>query len=298
MADMPETIHRLVASVTSSFRIIADHSSPGAGRPDVWEIEGADGRRWFTKQNPGPKLHRREAHAYQQGWNRTLGMDRSPAMEAVDDEVRGIVITAIPGQPVRSLRLDAKEEQEAYRQAGMLLSRLNAANPGDSEPVASTVRWDESVEKMLASAALYLTPDDTAMVRSLTKDTPAKLPRVVSHGDFMPRNWLWDQAEQRLRIIDFERSCIEPAACRDLPRLSYRVLRSRPDLEAAFEVGYGRTLAVEEHQACSAYAALDAVSALRWGLEHHDIESVDEAHTMLRHLQAEHSGHRRRGTRR
>ncbi|MGX1668592.1 phosphotransferase enzyme family protein [Streptomyces sp. NPDC055400] len=285
---MPETVHRLVASVTSSFSVVADHSSPGDGRPFVWEVEAPDGRGWLAKLNPGPKLHRREVRAYQQGWAAALGQDRAPTLEAVDDEACAIVITKVPGRPIRHLRLDAKEEQEAYRQAGQLLARLNAADPGEPESAASTASWEQSVEKMLASAALHLTADDVAVLRSLTSRAPAELPRVVSHGDFMPRNWLWEQAEQRLRVIDFERTCIEAAVWRDLPRLTYRILRGRQDLEAAFKAGYGRTLTIDERHACAAYAALDAVSALRWGIEHHDIESVDEAHTMLLHLEAEH----------
>ncbi|MBT2492970.1 phosphotransferase [Streptomyces sp. ISL-96] len=293
---MPETVHHLVASVTGRFRVVADHSSPGDGRPFVWEIESTSGRRWFAKQNPqGPKLHRREVHAYQHGWTAALGRDRAPVLRAVDDEARAIVITAVPGRPVRHLRLDRKEEQEAYRQAGQLLARLHAAETGQPDPASHTGSWGESVEKMLADAARYLAADDVAMLRSITTDTPAELPRVVSHGDFMPRNWLWDQAQQRLRIIDFERTCIEPAVWRDLPRLRYRILRGRPDLEAAFEAGYGRTLTAGERQACSAYAALDALSALRWGIEHHDVGSVDEAHTMLRHLQVEHHARIREG---
>ncbi|MFF3337824.1 aminoglycoside phosphotransferase family protein [Streptomyces flavidovirens] len=286
---MPESLQRLVASVTSSFHIVANHSSTGAGRPSVWEVKGSAGRRWFAKQNPGPKLHRREVHAYQLGWPAALGWDRSPALEAVDDEARAIVITAVPGRAVRNLRLDSEEEREVYRQAGLLLARFNAAETGESEPTR-TASWGESVRKMLAGAALHLTFDDVAMLRWFTRDAPAELPRLVSHGDFMPRNWLWDETEHRLRIIDFERTCIESAMCRDFSRLSFRILRGRPDLEAAFQAGYGRTLTTEEHQACSAYAAFDAVSALCWGIDHHDIEFVDEAHIMLRHLQAEYSG--------
>ncbi|WP_327359326.1 phosphotransferase enzyme family protein [Streptomyces sp. NBC_01304] len=285
---MPETVHRLVASVTSRFSVVADHSSPGDGRPFVWEVEDPDGRRWVAKLNPGPKLHRREVRAYQQGWAAALGQDRAPILEAVDDEARAIVITKVPGRPLRHLRLDAREEREAYRQAGQLLARLNAADPVGPESATSTASWEQGVEKMLANAGLHLTANDMAMLRSLTSRPPARLPWVVSHGDFMPRNWLWDQAEQRLRIIDFERACVEAAAWRDLPRLTYRILRGRPDLESAFQTGYGRALTIDERQACSAYAALDAVSALSWGIEHHDIESVDEAHTMLLHLEGEH----------
>lgn len=296
MTDMPETVHRLIASVTSSFRIVADHSSAGEGRPAVWEVEGSDGRRWFAKRNPGPKLYRREVDAYQRGWAAALGRDRAPSLAAFDGEARAIVTTAVPGRSVRSLRLDSKEELEVYRQAGLLLARLNAADADVPKSVARAASWGESVEKMLAGASLYLTANDKAMLRAITKDAPPGLPRLVSHGDFMPRNWLWDVTERRLRIIDFERTCVESVMWRDFPRLGYRILRDRPDLEAAFEAGYGRTLSTEERQACSAYAALDAVSALRWGVEHHDIESVDEAHAMLRHLHAEYSGRFRRDT--
>ncbi|MFF4509163.1 phosphotransferase enzyme family protein [Streptomyces sp. NPDC001401] len=286
---MPETVHRLVTSVTSDFRIVADHSSAGEGRPAVWEVEGSDGRRWFAKHNPGPKLYRREVDAYQRGWAAALGRDRAPSLAAFDGEARVIVTTSVPGRTVRGLRLDSKEEQEVYRQAGLLLARLNAAEAEAPKSGACAVSWGESVEKMLVGASLYLTANDTAMLRAITKDAPPKLPRLVSHGDFMPRNWLWDGTERRLRIIDFERTCVESVMWRDFPRLVYRILRARPDLEAAFEAGYGRTLTADERQACSAYASLDAVSALRWGIQHRDIEAVDEAHTMLRHLHAEYS---------
>lgn len=295
MAEMPETVRRLVTSVTSSFRIVADHSSAGEGRPAVWEVEGSDRRRWFAKRNPGPKLYRCEVDAYQRGWVAALGRDRAPSLAAFDHEARAIVTTAVPGRTVDSLRLDSKEEQEVYRQAGLLLARLNATE-ADNPKSACAASWDESVEKMLAGASLYLTANDTAMLRAITKDAPPGLPRLVSHGDFMPRNWLWDGTEQRLRIIDFERTCVESVVWHDFPRLGYRILRGRRDLEVAFEAGYGRTLTADEHQACSAYASLDAVSALHWGTEHYNIESVDEAHTMLRHLHAEYNARFRRDT--
>lgn len=103
----------------------------------------------------------------------------------------------------------------------------------------------------------------------------------------MPKNWMWDESEQVLRVIDFERAELQPAPRRDLSRLRYRILHHTPDLNAAFHHGYGRTLTEEEAAACRAYGALDAVDSLAWGIQHHDVGLVDEAHTMLENLRLE-----------
>jgi hypothetical protein len=81
----------------------------------------------------------------------------------------------------------------------------------------------------------------------------------------MPKNWMWDESEQLLRVIDFERAELQPAPRRDLSRLRYRILHHNPELNAAFHNGYGRTLTEDDVVACRAYGALDAVDALAWG---------------------------------
>jgi aminoglycoside phosphotransferase len=286
VTDMPEAMHRLVTSVSGTFCVVAEHSSPGTGRPLIWEVEDRHGCRWFAKWNPGPRLHRREVAAYEAGWPAVLGPGRAPLLAAHDPSAQALVVTAVPGRPVCAQRLAVEQEREVCRQAGQLLARLNTAPFNDRVPERSA-GWEAAVERMLTSARLYANPEDLAMLRDLTREQPAPLPAVVSHGDFMPRNWLWDPAEQVLRLIDFERSSIEPSAHRDLPRLHYRLLHDRPDLQAAFYCGLGRTPNDAERHACAAYGALDAVSALRYGLEKRDLASVDEAHTMLRNLHAE-----------
>lgn len=287
MSNMPEAVGRLVASVSGTFRVVADHSSPGIGRPRTWEVEDRHGCRWFAKWNPGPKLFRREVAAYESGWAAVLGPGRAPLLAAHDVEAQALVVTAVPGRPVRGQRLAAEQEREVYRQAGELLARLTTLPAHGHLPTAGTVDWDAEVEQMLHSARLYATPEDLTVLRSLTRERPAELPAVVSHGDFMPRNWLWDPAERVLRVIDFERADIRPSAQRDLPRLCYRVLYDRPDLEASFFNGLGRRPGEAERHAVTAYGALDAVSLLRYGLEHQYLASVDEAHAMLRNLHAE-----------
>jgi Phosphotransferase enzyme family len=99
---------------------------------------------------------------------------------------------------------------------------------------------------------------------------------VASHGDFQPRNWLWDAASSRLGVIDWERA--EPAATvRDLVRLEYGPWDQRPDLREQFFAGYGRALTPGEDQMLSCHAVLDALSGLQWGLANGDGEVANRA---------------------
>jgi Ser/Thr protein kinase RdoA (MazF antagonist) len=59
---------------------------------------------------------------------------------------------------------------------------------------------------------------------------------VPTHGDWQPRNWLWDDGV--VRVIDLGRADLRPAAS-DLVRLAAQQWRGRPELEEAFLEGYG-----------------------------------------------------------
>lgn len=288
MTDIPARIEDLITTVAGTFELVAEHSWPGPDRPRVWEVRGIDGQRRFVKRHAGPKGHRREVEAYQR-WTHWLGAGRAPTLVAADTEALAIVITPVAGRSVRSHPLDGKEELEAYQQAGYLLALLHSAPTGTASHSAEGEgedEWAAAVEKMLNHAALYLPADVGVMLRDLTRERPGELPAHVSHADYQPRNWLWDSTTRTLRLIDFERTCVEPSVKRDLPRLELRILASRPNVRAAFYDGFGRDLTPAEQHACMAYGAQDAVSALQWGLEHRDVETVDAAHTMLKNLRA------------
>ncbi|WP_404818949.1 phosphotransferase [Streptomyces phaeolivaceus] len=32
------------------------------------------------------------------------------------------------------------------------------------------------------------------MVRTLAEEAPPSLPQVSQHGDYMPKNWMWDES--------------------------------------------------------------------------------------------------------
>lgn len=286
MTDISARIEDLITTVAGTFELVAEHSWPGPDRPRVWEVRGSDGQPWFVKRHAGPKGHRREVDAYLR-WTHCLGAGRAPTLVAADTEARAIVITPVAGRSVRSHPLDGKEQLEAYQQAGYLLALLHAAPTGTASPMAEGEdEWAAAVEKMLNDAALYLPADVGEMLRDLTRERPGELPAQVSHADYQPRNWLWESATRTLRLIDFERTCVEPAAKRDFPRLELRILSANRKLRTAFYDGYGRQLTPTEEHACLAYGAQDAVSALKWGVQHRDVETVDAAHTMLENLRA------------
>ncbi|MGW1614933.1 aminoglycoside phosphotransferase family protein [Streptomyces sp. NPDC002285] len=283
---MPNALHQLVESVTDTYAVVAERPRPGDIRPSVWEINGAGGERWFGKVHMGPKLHRREVTAYE-NWTVALGADRAPELVAADMPTRTVLVTAVPGHGLDTLRLPSEQERVAYEQAGELLARFHTAVADESMPETTEEPWDEAVARLLDRTATRAPEHDIGMVRLLAKEAPPHLPQVSQHGDYMPKNWMWDETEQRLRVIDFERAELRPAAQRDLSRLRYRVLCHRPDLDVAFHHGYGRRLTEEEQLACRAYAALDALDSMDWGIKHRDVGLVDEAQTMLENLRRE-----------
>ncbi|RSN18878.1 aminoglycoside phosphotransferase family protein [Streptomyces sp. WAC 01325] len=283
---MPHALHQLVGAVTDTYTVAAEHPRPSDIRPSLWKIQGPTGERWFAKQHVGPKLHRREVHAYQE-WIHVLGSDRAPTLVAMDTDARTVLVTALPGRSLDALRLPAEQELKAYEQAGELLARHHTAAAEETAADATEDEWGETASKVLAAAAAHVPGHEMATLQALLREAPPRLPHVAAHGDYMPKNWLWDETEQLLRIIDFERAELQPAPRRDFSRLRYRILLHRPDLNAAFHYGYGRGLTDEELAACRAYGALDALDSLTWGIQHRDVGLIDEAHTMLENLRSE-----------
>ncbi|MEU6352887.1 aminoglycoside phosphotransferase family protein [Streptomyces sp. NPDC047072] len=283
---MPIALHRLVEAATDTYSVVAEHPRPGEVRPSLWEVNGPGGERWFGKIHAGPKLHRREVDAYQK-WTVALGAGRAPELVAADTQTLTVLVTAVPGRGLDTLRLPAEQERAAYEQAGELLARFHTAAVDEPTLEAAEEAWEEAVARLLDRTAGNAPEHDRAMVRVLAGEAPPRLPLVSQHGDFMPKNWMWDETEQRLRVIDFERAELRSAAYRDLSRLRYRVLCNRPDLNAAFHHGYGRPLTEEEQIACRTYGALDALDCLDWGIRQRDSGLVDEARTMLENLRLE-----------
>ncbi|MFJ8637395.1 hypothetical protein [Streptomyces sp. NPDC093568] len=75
------------------------------------------------------------------------------------------------------------------------------------------------------------------------------------------------------------------AAVADVVLLACGPWVGRPDLEQAFWDGYGRGLTGEEERALRCLSALDAASAISWGVPNGDHEIVERGRATLARLE-------------
>ncbi|MFB9831011.1 aminoglycoside phosphotransferase family protein [Actinoallomurus acaciae] len=274
-------MQQAVGEITS----VADRSWP-RDNSAVWEITTAASRQYFVKRHPSPQFHEREVTAYDEVVP-SLGYGRAPELIAADQDLAAIVISGLPGEVLKGLSLSPSMELEAYRQAGWLLRRIHDV-PITVPGVRGVRRVVERCEEHLRRADGLLRVREVAFVRACATALAAiepRLPVTATHGDFMPRNFLWDRRTCRLALIDFERAELGPAV-RDLVRLEYGCWDTRPELREAFLDGYDRNFTHDERQALTCLAALDALSGLQWGTEHGDTEVISRARATFARLMA------------
>jgi len=100
------------------------------------------------------------------------------------------------------------KERKVHRQAGLLLGRLHERGQvPEAEPNVSRITG--SVDGHLDQVGELLTSKQRALARDCVSRLAAhgpRIPVVASHGDFQPRNWLWDAASSQLGVIDWESS--------------------------------------------------------------------------------------------
>ncbi|MDQ0613165.1 Ser/Thr protein kinase RdoA (MazF antagonist) [Microbacterium sp. W4I4] len=146
--------------------------------------------------------------------------------------LRVILLDHLPGELV--LGTDAEWQSDTYVQAGELLRRLHEQES----------RTDADYEARATARALYwldqphrVDPAAAARARAVLQAAPAPAVTLVpTHGDWHPRNWLFDRGT--VRVIDFGRFAFRPASS-DLTRLAAQQWQSHPALERAFFDGYG-----------------------------------------------------------
>lgn len=281
--DIPPPLVDLAEEAVGEITSATDRSWPRETSA-VWEITTAGPHQYFVKRHPSPRFHEREVTAYQT-LVPSLGPGRAPKLIATDRDLAAIVITGLPGRVVKGLALSPTMELEVHRQAGSLLRRLHDVPitvPGGQ----GTGRVIGRCEEHLRRADGLLQAREVALIRECAATLSAiapGLPETATHGDFQPRNFLWDRRRRRLALIDFERA--EPGlAVRDLVRLEYGGWDTRPQLREAFLEGYDRDLTDDERQALTCLAALDALSGLQWGTEHGDLDVAGRARATFARL--------------
>jgi 8-oxo-dGTP diphosphatase len=268
---LPTLITAAVQDAGGEIIAVVDRSWP-RDNSAVWEVTTATCRRLFVKRHPTVRFHEREVNAYRNVVP-VLGRGRAPELIAADRNLLAVVLTALPGVLVKGSSLSLDEELEVYQQAGQLLRRIHDA-PVAADGMDGIERLVVRHEEHLRRTDGLLNAREIALVRESADALMAirsGLRMAPTHGDFQPRNFLWDQTTRRLGLIDFERAEDGPVL-RDLVRLEIGPWAERADLRDSFFAGYGRDLTDEERTALRYLGVLDALSGLQWGTAHGDIE--------------------------
>lgn len=256
----------------------------------VWLLSLAGDVRFYLKVSPRPLMYERETLALRHAAP-ALGAGCAPQLHASSAEHLALLLTAVPGRPLKQLRLTPAEEVRAHRHGGDLLARLHAA--GDlsgtrgAEAQQALQAAADSADNHLCKAGDRLTGPEQQLVRDMAEQlrTLPPLPLAFIHGDAWDRNLMWSKAQKRAGWIDFERSRFATAV-QDFVLMACATWVDRPDLRAACLQGYGRDLTPEEQHALKCLAALDAVSCLSWGSAHDDPDVTARGRRTLDRLMA------------
>ncbi|MCC3769744.1 aminoglycoside phosphotransferase family protein [Streptomyces sp. UNOC14_S4] len=264
--------------------VLAVHDA-SAARPSsrVWELARPDGTRYFLKCPAGAERYARETFAYRHAVP-ALGPGCAPRLLASDATLLALLVTALPGASLASLRLTPAGEREAHRRAGALLSRLHAAGrmPRDMRPAAeaSLRTAAETAEEHLRRAGDHFTRDERRLARQAVRQLRRswQVPLCFTHGDARARNLLC--AGRHTALVDFGQARFA-AAVHDFVLLSTDAWAGRPDLRAAFFAGYGRELGAEERHVLRCLAVADTVGRLARGASSGEAEAGAEARGRL-----------------
>ncbi|MFJ3673406.1 aminoglycoside phosphotransferase family protein [Streptomyces sp. NPDC090106] len=289
-ACLPPDLHQWVARHVAALgtAAVTDASWP-RGNSRIWHVRTDHGE-VFVKLYPSTETYEREVKGCEHA-ARVLADSEAPHLLASDPQRPAVILTALPGRVVRGLLLEQAEEQRVHRLAGDLLRRWHDAD----EPISHRghQRIMESVTAQADEAAMILerlgdqlSPAEQDLVRDAARDLPGlarALPLAYRHGDYSPRNWLWDAAAEHHGLIDFEESA-PGLAVEDLVWLCGAAWPTRPDLRDAFLTGYGRLLSSAEQRALVLLTARLGVSYLSTGLAKSDTVLIDRGRTVLEHM--------------
>ncbi|MFJ8871324.1 phosphotransferase [Streptomyces sp. NPDC102473] len=235
----------------------------------VWRLNLPGAARYYLKISPKAVMYERETLALRSAAP-ALGAGGAPQLRASNARDLALLLTAVPGRPLKELELSPVEEARAHRHGSALLARLHTAGdlngPRRAEAEKAMQAAADGAEGHLAAAGGRLTAPEQRLVRQLAEELRAlpPLPLAYIHGDAWGRNLMWSTARQQAGWIDFEHSRAATTV-QDFVLMACPTWTDRPDLRAACLQGYGRNLTAEEQHALKCLAAIDAASCLVWG---------------------------------
>ncbi|MEV5295282.1 phosphotransferase [Streptomyces sp. NPDC053741] len=154
----------------------------------VWRLDLPGAVRFYLKISPKAVMYERETLALRSAAP-ALGAGAAPQLRASSAEDLALLLTAVPGRPLKHLKLSPVEEARAHRHGGALLARLHAASDlsgtrrADAEQALQTAA--DNAEGHLAAAGDRLTAPEQKLVRQLAEELRALPPLAPAyiHGD-------------------------------------------------------------------------------------------------------------------
>lgn len=287
-ASLPAELRQWVARRLPALDTVTDASWP-RGDSRVWRV-AAGSQEAFVKLYPTIEKFEREVRGHEHA-GRALAPGEAPQLLAWEPGLPAVIISALPGRVVRGLELQVEEERRVHQLAGDLLRRWHgfsttAPSHAEEDITASVTTQASEAAMCLEQIGEQLNPAERALVKDVSLELAqlaAGLPRAYRHGDYSPRNWLWDQPTGRHRLIDFEESAYG-IAVEDLVWLCGAAWPLRPDLEDSFLTGYARDLSDAEQRFLILLTARLAVSYLTTGLTKNDPVLINRGRTVLAHM--------------
>ncbi|GAA2974054.1 aminoglycoside phosphotransferase family protein [Streptomyces enissocaesilis] len=176
----------------------------------VWQLDLPGALRFYLKVSPKAVMYERETLALRSAAP-ALGAGGAPQLRASSAEHLALLMTAVPGRPLKQLTLAPAEEARAHRHAGALLARLHAAGdlsgPRRTEAEQALQAAADGADRHLGEAGGRLSAPEQKLVRDLAEQlqTLPPLPLAFIHGDAWDRNLMWSTVHQQAGWIDFER---------------------------------------------------------------------------------------------
>lgn len=198
----------------------------------------------------------------------------APTMLHYNKELRLVVSGFVPGVLAEGSPYEVDED--VFFQAGELLRRFHtpAGVSNSYEPAALN-----KIQEFLPRAAPLVHPALLEGLRALVDShEPVEATLVATHGDYQPRNWIVDDGV--VRVIDFGRAGYRPWVT-DLSRIHHKYFITRPDLEAAFFMGYGRKINNSDRSSWRLENYLQCLGTIVWAHDAGDPGFEEEGRRML-----------------
>ncbi len=255
----------------------------------VWQVSGVFAQAGahaqagvVVKQFRSDRAFAQERDAYTR-WLNHLPEETAALVAVLPAPVRAVVLRLLPGEPLVTGRVHEAVEQAAHRRAGSFLRALHALPEPDGDPLPLREAVQQRYAAWLARVSPQLTEADAGQLRGLGEALGrearlfARARRVPCHRDFTPSNWLIDgpvvdgqiSRLDRFFVVDFEHAKLDCPLI-DLVKLWTELWGERPDLEAQFFAGYGRSLGPDERVELQVLAAMHAMATVSWAHDHAD----------------------------